>query len=89
MNQKDSRWKAAADDVLREVFDGLDPAISAKDLRRLLVEAYPFGERRMWPYRCWCLRQRAWIAAFRAGRLPPVEVRGVLKVDKETLDLLP
>lgn len=38
-------------------------------LRRLLVDAYPFGERRHWPYRVWLSEVRRSVRA-RAGLAP-------------------
>ena len=86
-----SRWKTAADDVLREIFGRAPRDISDKDLRHVLIDAYPFGERKHWPYTCWLSRRRAWLYAFRAGIVPPVEParRRVLAqtLDRETLPM--
>lgn len=46
-------------EVLRET-EGLPE----KEIRQALTAAYPFGERRMWPY-------KAWLAEVRAQRLGP------------------
>ncbi len=46
-------WRALARPIIRGVMDearGMDIRV----LRRLLRDAYPFGERRMLPYKVWC-----------------------------------
>lgn len=35
--------------VIRE-----NPGSDLKTLRKRISEAYPFGQRKYWPYKCWC-----------------------------------
>jgi len=39
--------------VMRE-----NPDADLKTLRKRISEAYPFGERKYWPYKCWCREVR-------------------------------
>lgn len=46
-------WREIAAPIIRDVLAqhaGADPSTILKALR----EAYPFGEREMWPYKVWC-----------------------------------
>lgn len=47
-----SHWRDLAAPIIAEVIAqvGRD---DERALRRALREAYPFGERRMWPYKAW------------------------------------
>lgn len=31
-----------------------NPTLEGAELRKAVSEAYPFGEREMWPYKAWC-----------------------------------
>lgn len=46
-------WRDIARPIIAEVIDreGTD---DMRKLRRALRAAYPFGERRRWPYKVWC-----------------------------------
>lgn len=46
-------WRDSAAPIIANVIAtvGLD---DVKALRRALRDAYPFGERRYWPYKVWC-----------------------------------
>lgn len=46
------RWRAKAKQVIRQVMAD-HPKADPKELRRLVSEAYPFGERKYHPYRIW------------------------------------
>lgn len=53
----DSPWRRKA----REICDRVrreSPEARGKDLRRLLRQAYPFGQRKFHPYRIWCSEVR-------------------------------
>jgi hypothetical protein len=62
-------WEQRAWQTIRPIVDA-NPDASEKQLRKLLRQAYPFGERGGWPYKVWlrCVsatiaarpRQRAW-----------------------------
>ena len=87
----DSTWRKHANLVLEGVFihGSVYPGMSDRQLRAILVAAYPFGERKFWPYKVWLDARRRWIRAFRAGRLPPVYTPRRRPPDTETLPLLP
>ena len=46
-------WRDVANGVIRKVLEEHKP-ITEKEARRLLREAYPFGQRAMHPYKIWC-----------------------------------
>lgn len=46
-------WRSRAKDVIAEVVKA-NPGVGGRELRKLLREAYPFGERRYHPYKIWC-----------------------------------
>lgn len=73
------------------MFATLPPDTSEKTIRRLLRDAYPFGERSYWPYKAWLARARAWRAAWAIGREPirAVNRRIPIPLEAETLDLFP
>jgi len=62
-------WEQRAWLTIRPIVDA-NPDASDDELRTLLRQAYPFGERKRWPYKAWrrCVReaiaarprQRAW-----------------------------
>lgn len=62
-------WRRQADEVLAQLFVLGEPSAQA------LRDAYPFGERKYWPYKIWCKRVRAWKAAVRAGRERPLDMQ--------------
>ncbi len=55
-------WADSADRFLAPLFAG-----GRMPDRRQLIEAYPFGERRYWPYKVWCHRVRLWKHAHSLG----------------------
>ncbi len=58
MSETDSTWRRHADKILSRLFaDGRTPT------DREIRDAYPFGERAMWPYKVW-LEEVRW---FKAG----------------------
>lgn len=46
-------WRARATPVIAGVLSATD-GMSDKEIRRALREAYPFCERKWWPYKVWC-----------------------------------
>lgn len=47
-----STWREKARATIREVMRA-NPDVGGNELRKLLRENYPFGERRMHPYKVW------------------------------------
>ena len=79
-------WAAVSDRVLSVMFRKGIPAPT----RLELMDAYPFGERAMWPYKAWCERVKAWRAAHAAGQSRPIDHvrrRAVEANDHETGNL--
>ena len=46
-------WRDHAQVVILRVM-AANPGVTGPELRQLLSAAYPFGERKYWPYRVWC-----------------------------------
>lgn len=61
MRRGDSR-AAVADAILRDVFAALPRDADEATIARACRDAYPWGERAMWPYKVWCARVKAWKA---------------------------
>lgn len=49
---KQSKWRNIARRVIQQVISE-NPGCTGDDLRRLVSEAYPFGQRAMHPYKVW------------------------------------
>lgn len=86
----DSTWRTAADRVLTRLFVLGQPTPTKEQIR----DAYPFGERRYFPYKVWLERVKAFRAAHAKGLTGPFSVtpRDVAKrnaeaADRETGDL--
>ena len=63
------RWRPLAEKAVLEVvaaYDGSDE----RELRRLVSEAYPFGERKHWPYTVWLDVVAKEVAAWKRRTLP-------------------
>lgn len=84
-----SAWAAAADAVLATLFVPGAPPPG----RAALVHAYPFGERKHWPYAVWLRQVKAWRAAHALGLRRPMRVPPARRAhrsraeDRQTLDL--
>ena len=63
MSPNSSHWRAEAARVCAEVVKAHTG--DEQELRAALREAYPFGERKYWPYKCWLAEQDAAIRAWR------------------------
>lgn len=50
----DSSWRKYAAPIIAETIREMPDGATDKDLRRALRDAYPFGERKYWPYKVWC-----------------------------------
>lgn len=84
---KQGHWAHTADEVLAEIFVRGRPAPTREQLR----DAYPFSERRYWPYKVWLRQVKVWRLAHSLGLSSPsgqdVRVRSRLgKRDTATLD---
>ncbi|MDD5086073.1 MAG: hypothetical protein PHE61_08620 [Candidatus Omnitrophica bacterium] len=52
MLRTDSRWRLHARNIIREVAEQ-NKTVSLAEVRKLISQAYPFGERKYHPYKCW------------------------------------
>lgn len=60
---RDGTWAMAAQRNIAAILDRLPPDISAATKREALMAAYPFGERKHFPYRVWCREVRRIVGA--------------------------
>ena len=58
---KSDTWRGAAQAVLQDVFAELPAAATIQQARKAIKDAYPFGQRAMWPYKVWCDEARLWM----------------------------
>ena len=49
-----SRWKTEAAKIIAGALKSLPPGSDEKTKRKAIRAAYPWGERKRWPYKCWC-----------------------------------
>lgn len=54
----ESQWRTRSRQVIARVMASAPADATLPQVRRLLREAYPFGERAMHPYKMWCSEQR-------------------------------
>lgn len=53
-------WRSIAATVIQKVI-AENPGKDENELRRLVSQAYPFGERSMHPYKIWCSEVNHWL----------------------------
>jgi len=51
-----------------------NPHATTEELKKLLYDAYPFGERKYWPYKVWCqcVRETLGLSRYRPKETPPL-----------------
>lgn len=57
-------WYDSAKDKIRLLDRTLDPDLPFEDRRKAVSKAYPWGERRMWPYKMWLKAQKEYLSRF-------------------------
>lgn len=75
-------WYETACKIITELDKSLPSDLSLKERRKAVREAYPWGERTMWPYKAWCKAQREYLARFVT---PEEKLRGVALTPLERL----
>jgi hypothetical protein len=94
IDTKNRRWRLAGLAMLSRSCCGSlghrfvrgQPAPTSQQIR----DAYPYGERAMWPYKVWLKRVKAWRLAHAAGKAepaPPRHSRETGADDHETLNI--
>lgn len=58
---KENHWRSHAHEVLKIVFAGLPDDATRAQVERAVSDAYPFGERKMHPYKIWLDEKAKWI----------------------------
>jgi len=71
-------WREIAAPIIAEIIAEHGP--DGPGLRQALIDAYPFGERSMWPYKAWLAEIKRQREAARPK--PPPDMTGTL-FDKE------
>ena len=79
-------WAYESDKVLSELFKTFTPETPLKEVEKAICDAYPFGERKYWPYRVWLTRVKLHKKAFALG-LKTADAKRTKSKDTETLNL--
>lgn len=59
-----SSWYDSARDLIRLLDRTLDPDLPFEERRKAVSEAYPWGERRMLPYKMWLKAQKEYLTRY-------------------------
>lgn len=73
-------WRSQASIALATVLASASEALERGDIkeaRRIIREAYPFGQRRFTPYKVWCEEVRRRLPGLYPQRTHPVNEQGV------------
>ena len=65
-----SNWLAISLQVIDQTTKAMPPDCTVDELRKALSKAYPFYERKMWPYKVWCKAVKKALARKEGRRLP-------------------
>lgn len=74
-----SDWPTLARKAIRAVHDTLPPGTSLAARMAAIDAAYPFGERRHYPYKIWCRERRRYLIPY--GYVPQNHAAGPGPVD--------
>ena len=62
-------WFARAEAVIAQVVGSFPSGTDRAQVLKAIDAAYPFGQRKHWPYKCWLDARRRWLG------LPPARRR--------------
>lgn len=72
-------WHDRCWQVIGEVHASLPPDATLEQRKKALKHAYPFGERKYFPYKAWCKARRQYLAKYETPKpIPPHALRGTL-----------
>lgn len=63
-------WEAESMQIIRNVLKDNEHSTES-ELKRALKDAYPFGERKHWPYKIWCNCVKRALAGRRLSETKP------------------
>jgi hypothetical protein len=66
-----SDWGARAWEVIARIHNSLPQDATFEQRRAALRDAYPFGQRELWPYKAWCKAQRQYLARYEPHKQTP------------------
>ena len=73
-----SHWRGISIEVIAGVVDEVGTE-DLSELRRAISKAYPFGERKHWPYKVWCSQVKRTMDQLSGGgrveKGPPKDIR--------------
>lgn len=75
-----SYWREQAAPIIARVL-AETAGQEERDIQRALTAAYPFGERRMWPYKAWLAEIKAQRGKKRTREPKPCEGQPVLELE--------
>lgn len=55
-------WSLVSRQTIERVALTIPDDTPLKERKRIIREAYPFGQRSYWPYKAWCKAQRAYLS---------------------------
>ncbi len=64
-------WYDDARAVIAELHAALPADLPFPERVKAVREAYPYGERRRWPYKAWCRAQREYLSRFVTAKQRP------------------
>lgn len=72
-------WHDRCWQVIGEVHASLPADATLAQRKRALHDAYPFGERRYFPYKAWCKARRQYLAKYEPSKpIPEHALKGTL-----------
>lgn len=72
-------WHDRCWQVIGEVHASLPPDATLEHRKKALRDAYPFGERKYFPYKAWCKARRQYLAKYEAPNpIPEHVLKGTL-----------
>lgn len=82
-----SRWRLVARAVIREVVSEAREVLDPKELLARVDAAYPFGERKYEPYKCWLAERTLFRDALVRPALPTTDEIGVCEVARDLVEV--
>lgn len=70
-------WSRFAKDIIARIDIDVPEGATLKERTAIIDAAYPFGERRYWPYKAWLKARREYLGryGYRPRPLTPIEFR--------------
>ncbi|MCZ4281671.1 hypothetical protein O4H49_12850 [Kiloniella laminariae] len=73
-----TEWSLSASQVIDQVHQTLPDDIDYKSRVKAVDSAYPFGERKHWPYKAWLAARKRYLRPYK----PPKEVKHLSPLER-------